>query len=291
MLTWKLWRALSQPHHLHPLFQHVYSRQRYAGRLQRLLFLSSGYFLACVGITLCWPVLTLNPGTVLIVALVGSHTVFGTLWSDRVSAVIAREYDLKTFDLLSMLPSGAFGAGWTLAMGSLYASPFFRYTSLMIRILGTIVLTMLILTLVIPAMLSVAQWGSQDTGLLFNALWNLCLAFAGFYFDYVQSVVLAQLVGILASTYSLGHLNTRLMANGGFMLLKIMNYLFTFMTGFIFLNSFYEVLDLPLITAIISLPVLRLLLFYGCHEISIQAIWIILHKRLHSTPYEIIEAI
>ncbi|MBZ0294002.1 MAG: hypothetical protein K8L99_15675 [Anaerolineae bacterium] len=291
MLTWKLWRALSQPPYPHPLFQRVYTNREHVGKLQRFLFFMIAYLMICLALTFFWPVFALNPAGLLVTIFAGSNTAFGTLWSDRVSTTIAKEHELDTYDLLCLIPVGAFGAGWTLAVGSLHASPLFRYTGLIMRMLGGVVLTVSILTLGIPMMLSIAHWESQEIFLLFIALWNLCLAAAGFYFDYAQSVVLAHLIGILASTYSMGRLNTRLLSNGTFLLAQVTIYLATFITGFIFLNDLYELLELPQIAEAISLPILRLLLFYGFHEIGIRLVWATLVRQFHGSPLEIAEAI
>ena len=278
MLTWYLWQALYNPPQDNPLFQRAVTAQSVKEGSIHKLGIFAMYWLACIALTLVWPLLITNAPTLLVILIAAGNTIYGTAWAASISATIARERETDTYDLLCLLPPGAPGADWILSTACLYRSSLFRQLRLLVRILATALMGALIAAMLIPAVFALTPGDLQALSpSLFLALVYGLTAGAGFYIDHVQSLVLGNVVGMLVSTYTPNRLNARLLAAGLFVLLKLLVYLLVLTLGF-------EILDGRLES--VTLPLVRLFVFYVLHEAVIAALWQVLTLRLETSPHE-----
>lgn len=281
MLTWHLWQALHNPPQDNPLFQRIVMAQDAKDGILHKLRIFAAYWLACMALTLVWPLFVTNAPTLLVVLVAAANTIYGTAWAANISATITRERETDTYDLLCLLPPGAPGADWILSTACLYRSSLFRQLRLLVRILATALMGALMAAMLIPAVFAFAPGDLQNLSpSLFLALVYGLTAGAGFYVDHIQSLVLGNVVGMLVSTYTHNRLNARLLAAGLFVLLKLLVYLLTLTLGFEMLNGGFE-------STTAVLPLLRLLIFYTLHEFVIAALWHILALRLETSPHEL----
>ena len=286
MLTWKLWRALCSPPYAHPLFQRVITTHFTRSRIRRFVELMTGYVVLCALATLIWPLMFTNPAIIILVLVAISNTVYSMTWAFRVSTAIAREHELETYDLLCLQPSGALGVGWALCTGNLYRSPLFRGLRFVMPMISISVILALIIALAIPILLAVSSSGQEETTQLLTTLvYALTLAIAFFYIDHIQSLLLANLIGMITPTFMPDRLYSGLWAVSGFLTLQIATYLVTFIASFLILPAFYtgsESLHISLIYSI-----LRLLIFYALREGLILMIWHLLAQRFNANDSEL----
>jgi len=287
MLTWKLWRALCSPPYAHPLFQRTITTHAIRSRLRRFVELMTGYFILCAIATLVWPLLFMNPATIVLVIVACSNTVYSMTWAFRVSTSIAREHELETYDLLCLQPSGALGVGWALCTGNLYRSSLFRGLRFLMPMISISVTLALIIALGIPILLSISSNGQieEATQLLTTLVYALTLAIAFFYIDHIQSLVLANLVGMITPTFISDRLYSGLWSVGGFLTLQIATYLITFIVSFLILPAFYTGSETLHISLIYS--ALRLLIFYALREGLILMIWHLLAQRFNANDSDL----
>lgn len=285
MLTWRLWRALCSPPYSHPLFQRTVMTHSVRSRVRRLVELMTGYVVICALATLVWPLLFMNPAIIVLVIVACSNTLYSMTWSFRVSTAIAREYELETYDLLCLQPAGALGVGWVLCTGNLYRSPFFRGLRFVMPMLSISVTLALVIALTIPFLLSLSSTGQTESlQLLITLVYALSLAIAFFYIDHIQSLLLANLIGMITPSYIPDRLYVGLWAVSGFLAVQIAVYLLTLIASFIILPIFYSpsVLHISIIFSI-----LRLLIFYALREGIILVIWHLLAQRFNANAVEL----
>src|SRR5690606_33264418 len=104
---------------------------------------------------------------------------------------------------------------------------------------------------------------------------------AAFYFDHIQSVTLAYLVGMITASIAHNRINAQLWSVGAYLLLQISVYLLTLITGLVLLQA-------PLYTndrvrnAI--MPLLWLAAFYMLREGLIRLMWRLLAHRFNAGP-------
>lgn len=279
-MTWKLWYALRNPPYNTPLFQRIYRSNNPQGRLRRILQISLAYLFTCLVFTLIWPALTTNFAFVALMIIAASNNLFGIIWANRIAVTLARENELQTFDLLCLIPMGRFGAVWSLSTASLHATHMFRSMGFLVRWLSIGFITTLGIALLIPLLLLTQAQDMEVLILLHPLLYAVTLALA-FYVDYIQAVVTASVIGMLASTYTMNTVNVRILAVGNFLLLQVSVYLVTLIMGFILAESIFSpyIRDLPLITLL--LPIVRLTIFYLLHEAVIVLSWRLLLQRFN----------
>jgi len=121
--TWRFWRALKNPPSEDPLFKRIVAsytpprrRRLFAGGLILLvafefsLGLLSALAPALQGVAL---ILSLIPPGLLL-AMTFNSTPYATTWAATISGAIARERELRRYDLLCALPPGVMGTCMTI---------------------------------------------------------------------------------------------------------------------------------------------------------------------------------
>jgi hypothetical protein len=282
MITWRLWRALCNPPSTHPLFRRSSSFIPDTRRLVRELQIAAVYLGSCLVLSLIWPLLVSNALGALIVAIVTGNTFYSLGCTRNISAAIAHERELETYELLCLTPAGALGVGWALSTAQLYRSPIFQITRLIVRLIAIAVTGALLIFLIWP--LVTAFNSESDTvatsQLLVRTVQAIALAL-GLYVDYVQSVILAQVIGMLSPVYTQSRFNAQLAAAGGFLLLQLL----TLLAALILVISLNGILHQPLFSNAV-IPVLGLIVFFAVREAFIMILWLRLMDQLNSSPQD-----
>ncbi len=290
MMTRKLWYALHHPPARHPLFLRTVllptpERRRFVSWATLLIDL-------VLGVAFNTPTLLflLMPFFLLIIGIS-----YGVDCALRVSTTIAKEHEDRTFDLLSLAPTGIWGTNWALATSSLYRNrDFDRLFSIIRAALATALVLTCIVTLI--AVMSVSptrptrlpQPGNMDIVMRVAAdFLGVVALIAAIYVEYVQSTVLGSVVGLFIPTYAHNRLDASLWSFGVFLLLQVSTYALAWFVGFNLLPGVYERLQINGWSANFSLPVLRVAVFFLLREAIIAALWRGLVQRLNVQVSEV----
>ncbi|MBZ0294004.1 MAG: hypothetical protein K8L99_15685 [Anaerolineae bacterium] len=291
MTTRTLWRALNQPPATHPLFWRTLRRCKdasptYSGEISRLDRLSLAYVGVFMGILLLTntmpiiqtPLLTalmvlitlplVMPLVILLRNTVFCGTYYGLNWGIEISQLVAQERQNHTYDLLHLLPPGVLAPVWAITTGCLYANQRFNRVmelrSTTLRVIGLLV-TIILLPILVT--------GHPEFYLLVG-LFGLCAGVVVFVLrvDYIQSVVLGVLAGIIAGLNSLSPFETRVWVIGGFLLFQVNSYVAGVLIGLFILPALIGAIH-PLVQW-----TLVFIVAFALREIAISLIW---HQLLH----------
>jgi hypothetical protein len=213
----------------------------------------------------------------------------------RVSTTIAKEHEDRTFDLLSLAPTGIWGTNWALATSSLYRNrDFDRLFSIIRAALATALVLTCIVALIAVMSLSptrptrLPQPGSTDILMRVAAdFLGVVALIAAIYVEYVQSTVLGSVVGLFIPTYAHNRLDASLWSFGAFLLLQVTTYALAWLIGFSLLPGAYERLQINGWYASFSLPVVRVAVFFLLREAIIATLWRGLVQRLNVQVSEV----
>jgi len=201
-----------------------------------------------------------------------SGAVYGVVWAVGISGLVAREHERGTFDMLGVTPPGSLGTSWALCMGCLYRNQGFRRVNTgNTWIARTILLAPFVLMI----------WYSL------SPTWTSLIFAAAFYIDYIQSIVLGALVGMLVPTIARNRLDSRFLAFGVYILMQIAVYVAFLLTVFIILPGVYRTLGLSGWFAELLFPLLCTLFFAAVHEGMVLMVWYLLLERLNAAPDEL----
>ena len=269
MLTWRLWRALCSPPSTHPLFQRSTGLPSGTHHLVRQLQITVFYLGSCLILTLIWPLLVSNTPGVLIIGVLSGNSLYAMICAKNISAAIAYEREQATYDLLCLLPTGALGVGLALSSAQMYRSPFFQTTRLIMRLLALALIGALGIALVFPLAVALSSEGGGTSAveLLVGIVQAIALAL-GLYIDYIQSLILAQMVGMLTPGYTHNRLNAQLVAASAFLSLQLLTYISTLVLVF----SLPPLIPSPVISTI-AVPLLALIAFFAIREAFIAILW------------------
>jgi|FLYN01.1.fsa_nt_gi hypothetical protein len=284
MMTRKLWYALHHPPARHPLFLRTVLLPAPARRP----FVSWATLLIdlVLGVAFNTPTLLflLMPFFLLIIGVS-----YGLDCALRVSTTIAKEHEDRTFDLLSLAPTGQWGTNWALATSSLYRN---RDFDRLFTIIRAALATALVLTCIVALIAAMSLTPSRPTRLpqpsTTDMLMRVAADFlavlallAAIYVEYVQSTVLGSVVGLIVPTYAHNRLDASLWSFSVFLLLQVSTYALAWLIGFNLLPDAYERLQINGWYANFSLPVLRVAVFFLLREAIITALWRALVQRLN----------
>lgn len=262
-MTWKLWQALKRPPTRHHLFRRTFA----ATDEPFPWYIGCSQFLALIFI-------------VPILAFAGA--IYGMGWAVGVSNVLGKERQRKSFDLLSLSPSGPLGISWALSLGYLYHHRTFRNINdtfnLLLRLsAGTMLL--------VPVVL-IVNWQGDGFN-FFTFVLSLAALWVALYLDHVQSLLLAPLVGIAVTLLTDNRLNAQLYAFAAYTGLQLMTYLVTLLVGFVIVPGLFAWFGLPDGFAVLLLIPLRLGLFYAVREAQIALLWGWLTREMTTDPVDL----
>ena len=304
MLTRTLWQGLNTPYTRHPLFWRTiregggtqFPRRNYhidiflerIGIIYVALVIALWVIVNRLSVSPQWDLLTVLllllslPVWLVILFLLYltafKGTVFGALWTVRISAAIANQHTRNQIPVLAVSPPGALGASWAVCTGFLYRTGTFN------RYISERRYTVIIATFIAPTFLLVRTYESEHGALL--ALIYAAALIASFYIDSIHSPVVASLVGVLIPTYTHGEMDTRAIALLVFLLLQAITFLTTLVTAMVVLPNLYASVNWGGVAAEASIPILSLLAFFAVREGIIIGLWQTLRLRINISPEE-----
>jgi hypothetical protein len=247
----------------------------------RTLKFTAIYFMACMLLTLAWPLFLSKPLLSLLLAAAAANTFYSMIWAARIGSAIAREREIATYDLICLIPAGALGAGWALSSAHLHRSSLFRMLRLLMHSLAAALMGALLTT--IPVMLTLASGSPASYGLFLLLDYGVAAA-AAFYLDHIQSLTLAYLIGMTTAAMAQNRINAQLWAVSGFLLLQMLTYLFTLIIALVLLPMPQAPLHMSDIALRAVTPLLWLASFYTLREILIRLMWRILARQFNASP-------
>ena len=218
LVTWKLWRALRNP----PLAGHAVFRRvatapsffqfRWSFKLSdRMIWIAilpialylihrfgfSGILIVFFGIpaAIIITILTTPLALPVIAGLMSSF------WAASITHALVKERQTHTYDLLCATPDGMLGTNWAIASGCLHQGGIFsalRTVMIAALLLGGLVLGLLLLVTVVLVL------RANPAGTIIIAvrtIFDIVVILTLFYAHFVQSIVLAVLVGVFVPTH------------------------------------------------------------------------------------------
>ncbi len=294
LLSWRLWRAIFHNRlYDFPLIDRELSgtdllahRQRLSARRQRLR--QALMIATVIAIFILYPpiiVITLVMAFFTFVVLAG--TASGWAAATRIASLIYHEKAHHRYDLLLLTPPGVLGVHWAMVTRTMRDQPVLRW----MRWLPAGFYLMIgfpVLALLVTAVLTSIFWiftgerGMMVTSVL-QLVW-LITVIALLYSDYVQSVVLGVLIGILIPTYAEAedHAGAFALASAGFFGGQMLYYMFFILLGMLLL--YY--LIMPVIGLGNIIGVIAVTLFYGglmilFRELLTRRLWRMAEIRLN----------
>jgi hypothetical protein len=217
-------------------------------------------------------------------------TYYGLAWTQNIAMLLARQQEARIYDFLCVAPPGEPGVCWLVTVGSLYhqmkrfnlvyAS---RYSYLLIAY-GTAV----------AFLLNLAFWGDsfEPDGLriLYIVVMTLAVT-AYFYFDFIQSVILGSLIGMIASTYVHNSAQVRPAAAWALMTVQFGSYIGIWIVGLTLLPRLVDALGMTEVMSLVAVSLLRVGFFYAVRELIIRGLWRVLASRLAMHPTQLFAAL
>jgi small neutral amino acid transporter SnatA (MarC family) len=294
LLSWRLWRAIFHNRlYDFPLIERELSgvdllaqHSRSSRRRQRLRHIV--IIATIVAIFLLYPSAILGTlGIIFVAFVILAGTTSGWAAGTRIASLIYREKSKRRYDLLLLTPPGVLGVHWALVTRTMRDQPVLRWMR-WVPAGFYLMVGFPVLGLLITAGLTSIFWffGDQRSILLNNMLqlvWLLTVM-ALLYSDYVQSVVLGVLIGILIPTYAEAEESTGAfaLASAGFFGGQTLYYFFFILVGG--LLFYYGIV--PMIGAGHYLGLLIATLVYGaamilCREWLARRLWRVAEDRLN----------
>jgi hypothetical protein len=230
------------------------------------------------GQTWLWPlVFMVNMRALLL--MVFSGTLYGILWTMRISGSIAEERTNGRYDLLCLSLNGEIGAVWAICTGCLHQHRAFQQVNSQeawsVRLI-------LFIPIVISAPLIFRQLFSVTVTTTLTGIFAIIIIF---YLDHVQSILFGSLIGVLVSHYAPNPQNQRMWAAIGFLVVQVVSYLFLGVVNFLLLPLLYRYMsnwygDL-------TVAVINILAFFVVVEFMLNRLWSVLVKQVSGTAAEL----
>jgi len=290
MMTWKLWRTLTHTPATHPLYRRTMIRRPKEGlRFDEAVTLNLLWrlvmplvFVSLFALTpIILPLVVITP--VLLPVIINW---FSLQWTLKTSSAIAREREQNSYDLMALIPPGAFVAVWMIASASVHRGASFADLNTLVQLLVRLLLIVLGLALVIAIIIAASGRPETFPPTLVTLTAGAALV-AAIYLDFVQSAVIAGLVGMLTPTLTRNALDVRAWSFLGFLLLQVTAYLVMWVVGFLLVPAFYQMLNLTGFYAEFSLPILRVTVLYIVREGIIAGLWHALLRQLNALPTDL----
>jgi hypothetical protein len=295
MISWQLWQALQRPPINHPLFKQTVGIERIS---KRLLLFAEGLAPATfgAGALICvamWflPYMTflaqlfLMWGIAPLAFIMVNGTLFGAIWAATIGKTVAAEYTRKRYELLCLSPAGTLMTNWAICTACLHRNQVFHFiymqrnTILYQVIIPGSVLLILGFTLSAPP--------PRGVVLIANIVGYTCMIIA-FFGDYIYSMVLCSISGMIAPSLARNSVNAPLWAMGIFLIFQVSSYMVALVIDLVGLPMIYGSFHAQGIYADISLTIIRLLIFFAVREMVIVYLWRLLQKRLNIEEPELL---
>ena len=299
ILTWKLWRVLSEP----PVFAHAqYKRVVLARGLNAfgeinwrwvwlllvplLIYLLFRHgLIALVMLVFVVPAAGVLAFLLLPVLLPPFTTLIGGYWAAIITRTIVKEHRAHTYDLLCLAPEGTLGANWAIATGCLHRGDIFvglRFAMFVAMVIGG---GLLVLLAIVALFMAIRATPLLMLVTAVRTIADLAVVLALFYIHYVQSMVLSALVGVCAPALFESRSDAPWLAFGLFEVIQFGSY------GVFALLHFLIVPALSSLTpdmwlAYILAPLVYLVGFTLLREAIILGLWELVRVRLNAAHAE-----
>lgn len=295
MISWRLWYALRHPPYRHVLFQHMTAarlRDVYWPRGNRAS--QAGYWITLsVAALAC--VLTMLPiGSAIISAaflvlmlglplvagmLLFNGLIYGGILTARISKAVATNVGRGRFELIALTPPGAMGTSWLIAVAAIYRSG--KPTGLnfdhtwYLRAFVLLIFGVLIYESIGPYQYD--QNGSVRAAITIVYVLTQALAF---HVDDVHSVTTGVVIALMAASWQPRPVAARTAAVVAYITVHVLAYMLTLIVTLDVLPGVWPS-DVHWLAAV-TLPCLRLAIFYGLREGFISLLWYQLARRLNA---------
>jgi hypothetical protein len=295
MISQQLWQALQRPPINHPLFIRTAGVERIS---KRLLLFAEGLAPATLGTgaLICiamWflPYITflaqlfLVWGIAPLAFIMVNGTVFGGIWAATIGKTVAAEYTRKRYELLCLSPAGTLMTNWAICTACLHRNQVFQF---IYSQRNTIIYQLIIpgsALLVLGFTLSAPP--PRGGVLIANIIGYTC-AIIAFFSDYIYSMVLCSIAGMLSPSVARDSGNAPLMAMGIFLLFQVSSYVAILVIDLVGLNMIFGLLHVQGLYAELVLTILRLLVFFAVREMVVIYLWRLLQKQLNIEEPELL---
>lgn len=296
-LTWKLWNALYFPPRKHPLFRRMMDRKRWRLPASWLVVLVVIAFGAGCALFFRFPEIALalafSLGIGVPILMIGAHGSILALWwalqiSDELLDVRREQQD----DLLGVSPGGLLGTGWLISAGLIHRGDWLRQAHNFMRPVLLMVVGSLVI-LVLAAFVWLLLDGSpiDVNGLtLIVGIYSLIALGLAFWFDHVQSILLAPLLGLLLPHVLRDRFLIRAMLLLGFPLLQIGILLLAYTIYQLWVLLIFSLMQSILLGYALAM-LLGLLTFFLMRETLLALLWRAVLRVYGADPQEFFAAI
>lgn len=289
MLTWKLWRALTRPPLISPMFKRAYHQRGgipWVTPIRRFPLMdvlrNTGLIvLPIIMILFGAPILVLLYYVSLLLApllLPFANSLFGLIHTNSASGSIARERDRQTYDVLCASPAGSLGLHWSYCVGWLHYHWIMR--SAMVGVLSIGIVASLL------GLSGRMMFGSDNAPLLVTLIRGAALGTV-FVLDYLQTPVLSSLTTLLVPIYTENESKARLWASSLFLVLQMGVYLPTFVLGMYALPNTLVMLGVDPLLVNLIVPLAVLAFFAALREVIIVGMWNRVKAELSGSSVEL----
>ncbi len=277
MITRTLWRALAAPPVDHPLFRRVNASVPGARNwIGVWLVLGVGtaivFLCSVVSSALRWTAVAL-PLLPLVLPLLVNLRALG--WSLDVADAVGRERERETWDLLRLLPRGGLWSGWTVACAWIYRHDTFTFVKGLVQSVlaiggGLVIVITLVATITFEPARFRNLTADQLPGVFMIASAAIIVLL---YIDFVQTLVLAAIVGLYAGNSAKTREDARALAASLFAVIQMSIYMAATVIGWGIMPGLFSRLGWTGLVPLISLVVFRFVLLCGTREIVLLALW------------------
>jgi hypothetical protein len=197
-----------------------------------------------------------------------TYSAYGLALVLGVSGSIAREHELKTYEVLAVSPPGRFGMHWLYCIGWMYRSSYARLMIVAFICLGVVAA---FLGLAIPIIFRAGSGTIIDPVIRAIA--------SGFFFaiDFVQTIVIACLIAMVVPVYVRNRTTAHQIAASGFISAQLVSYLTAMSVGVVLYRAADDFVY----------PLLIIGTFTLLREGIISILWFSLRAGLNSSSSEL----
>ncbi len=297
LLTWKLWNALYYPPRKHPLFRRMMERQRWRLPVSWLSVLVVISFLAGCALFFRFPEIALalafSLGIGAPILMIGAHgSILALWWAWQISDAVLDARREQQDDLFGVLPGGILGTGWLISAGLMHRGDWLRQAHSFMRPVLLIVIG-LVAILLLWALVWLVLTGNAITAnelTLVVGIYSLISLGLAFWFDHIQSILLAPLLGLLLPQVLRDRFLIRAVLLLGFPLLQIGTLLLAYTIYRLWVLLIFSLMQSILLGYALAMA-LGILTFFLMRETLLALLWRALLRVYGADPQEFFAAI
>jgi len=291
MLSWRLWRALSEPAYKNPIFKRSCNERRQQSTQDTLKLPrhTSKLILLLIGLAVLHTpyilifLFQIPAMMILVIVLTPLFLplilmVYGGYLLSIITSYIHKEKRQYTYDLICASPDGALRANWIFATGIIHRGDWFYWVETLVNFtyrIGQIILIGLACLMIVTMLQSdgTTHFDSLQT------LINLSLLLGLYYTSIMQTFVLILVVALYATSLDLHQRDSNLIG----LVLYIILQIFPFLIATALFIGLHLMFPNPHPAVAIGLDFIVLGSIYATQELNIILGWHQLTKRLNST--------